>query len=181
MILQLHSNLKHEMWDMRKDLKIYGFNTNSVSHLIVSGLMAIMARRSLPPGQSRSGRPTWTISTEKFYLIIFFSPQIFKVSKNIETWISAAANRPPISQAESWLIPSLGTICQQISAVFWPLSTCAFQSLLTIFSVSFQAPGRWGGEAELEAGGGEGVLLPLKAPLQIIQQDHQAVWALVSS
>ena len=30
-----------------------------VLHLIVSGLMAMMARRSLPPGQSRSGRPTW--------------------------------------------------------------------------------------------------------------------------
>ena len=159
-----------------------------VLHLIVSGLMAMMARRSLPPGQSRSGRPTWNSfceyldpwgarnnSMQQLYakctvmhpyplmsLFIFGFYVVNKCSLNIiQTWISAAANRPPISQAESWLIPSLGTN-------------------LSIWAVFFKSPGWRGGEAELETGGGEGVLLPLEAPLQVVQQDHQAVWALVS-
>ena len=116
-----------------------------VLHLIVSGLMAMMARRSLPPGQSRSGRPTWNSfceyldpwgarnnSMQQLYakctvmhpyplmsLFIFGFYVVNKCSLNIiQTWISAAANRPPISQAESWLIPSLGTNLS-ILAVFF--------------------------------------------------------------
>ena len=64
---------------------------------------------------------------------------------------------------------------------FGPFQHALFSHFWPVFLYFFQAPGWRGGEAELEAGGGEGVLLPLKAPLQIIQQDHQAVWALVSS
>ena len=162
-------------------------------HLIVSGLMAMMARRSLPPGQSRSGRPTWNSfceyldpwgarnnSMQQLYakctvmhpyplmsLFIFGFYVVNKCSLNIiQTWISAAANRPPISQAESWLIPSLN------------FPNCWNNGNFAVFF--FKSPGWRGGEAELETGGGEGVLLPLEAPLQVVQQDHQAVGALVS-
>ena len=100
-------------------------------------------------------------------LFIFGFYVVNKCSLNIiQTWISAAANRPPISQAESWLIPSLN------------FPNCWNNGHFAVFF--FKSPGWRGGEAELETGGGEGVLLPLEAPLQVVQQDHQAVGALVS-
>ena len=91
------------------------------------------------------GQPEQFPLTNLIFLIIFLFPQIFKVSKNIETWISAAANRPPISQAESWLIPSLGTICHFSSflAPFDVRFSVTFDQFFCIFSGTWPVR-RWG-------------------------------------